>query len=120
MKWTHIFSAYAATASRTLYAKRYQITISRKYNGNSYYTIAYLANFFRTTEYFNKIQNKCNSKDLPYIYVIIPMSRSFEDSLRSNRQFQLLVYACRGRWEVRYHIGDYAEKIKMEAYTCKY
>jgi hypothetical protein len=29
------------------------------------------------------------------------------------RQFQLLVYACRGRWEVRYHIADYAEKIKM-------
>jgi hypothetical protein len=28
----------------------------------------------------------------------------------NNRQFQLLVYACRGRWEVRYHIADYAEK----------
>ena len=25
------------------------------------------------------------------------------------------VYACTGRWEVRYHIGDYAEKIKMVA-----
>jgi hypothetical protein len=33
----------------------------------------------------------------------------------SNRQFQLLVYACRGRWEERYHIADYAEKIKMVA-----
>ena len=32
-----------------------------------------------------------------------------------NRQFQLLVCACRGRWEVRYHIADYAEKIKMVA-----
>ena len=32
-----------------------------------------------------------------------------------NRQFQLLVHACRGRWEVRYHIADYAEKIKMVA-----
>ena len=36
-----------------------------------------------------------------------------------NRQFQLLVYACigggggGGEWEVRYHIADYAEKIKM-------
>jgi hypothetical protein len=30
------------------------------------------------------------------------------------RQFQLLVYyACRGRWEVKYHIADYAKKIKM-------
>ena len=27
-----------------------------------------------------------------------------------NRQFQLLVYARRGGWEVRYHIADYAEK----------
>jgi hypothetical protein len=33
----------------------------------------------------------------------------------SNRQLQLLVYACRGRWEVRYHIADHAEKIKMVA-----
>jgi hypothetical protein len=33
----------------------------------------------------------------------------------ANRQFQLLVYACRGRWEVRYHIADYAEKIRMVA-----
>jgi hypothetical protein len=33
----------------------------------------------------------------------------------SNGQFQLLVYACRGRWEVRYHIADYAEKIEMVA-----
>jgi hypothetical protein len=34
-----------------------------------------------------------------------------------NRQFQLLVYAYsyRGRWEVRYHIADYAEKIDMVA-----
>jgi hypothetical protein len=32
-----------------------------------------------------------------------------------NWQFQILVYACRGRWEVRYHIGDYAEKTKMVA-----
>jgi hypothetical protein len=31
----------------------------------------------------------------------------------SNRQFQLLVHACRKGWEVRYHIVDYAEKIKM-------
>jgi hypothetical protein len=32
------------------------------------------------------------------------------------RQFQLLVYACRGGGvEVRYHIADYAEKIKMVA-----
>ena len=30
-----------------------------------------------------------------------------------NRQFQLLISARRGRWEVRYHIADYAEKIKM-------
>jgi hypothetical protein len=30
-------------------------------------------------------------------------------------QFQLLVYACRGGWEVRYHIADYDEKIKMAA-----
>jgi hypothetical protein len=36
--------------------------------------------------------------------------------LTPNRQiFQLLVYACRGRWEVRYHIADYAEKIEMVA-----
>jgi hypothetical protein len=35
--------------------------------------------------------------------------------LQSNRQFQLLVYACRGQWEVRYHIADYAEKIEMVA-----
>jgi hypothetical protein len=32
-----------------------------------------------------------------------------------NRQFQLLVYVCRDGWEVRYHIADYAEKIKMVA-----
>ena len=32
--------------------------------------------------------------------------------LSGNRQFQLLVYACRGRWEVRYHIADYAEKFQ--------
>jgi hypothetical protein len=30
-----------------------------------------------------------------------------------NRQFQLLVYARKG--EVRYHITDYADKIKMAA-----
>jgi hypothetical protein len=29
-----------------------------------------------------------------------------------NRQFQLLVYACRGWWEVRYHIADYPEKFQ--------
>ena len=35
---------------------------------------------------------------------------------RTNRQFQLLVYACRGGGGgVRYHIADYAEKIKMVA-----
>jgi hypothetical protein len=28
---------------------------------------------------------------------------------------QLLVYACKGGWEVRYDIPDYAEKIKMVA-----
>jgi hypothetical protein len=38
-----------------------------------------------------------------------------ENSVTGNRQFQLLVYACRERWEVRYHIADYAEKIKMVA-----
>jgi hypothetical protein len=33
-----------------------------------------------------------------------------------NKQFQLLVYACSGGdWEVRYHIADDAEKIKMVA-----
>ena len=32
-----------------------------------------------------------------------------------NRKFQLLVYACRAGWEVRYHIADYAEKTKMVA-----
>jgi hypothetical protein len=35
-----------------------------------------------------------------------------------NRQFQLLVSACREGWEVRYHnniIADYAEKIKLVA-----
>ena len=35
--------------------------------------------------------------------------------LASNWQFQLLVYACRGGWEVRNHIADYAEKIKVVA-----
>jgi hypothetical protein len=29
-----------------------------------------------------------------------------------NRQFQLLVYACREWWEVRYHIADYAEQFQ--------
>jgi hypothetical protein len=29
----------------------------------------------------------------------------------NNREFQLLVYVCRGGWEVRYHIADYAEEI---------
>jgi hypothetical protein len=46
-----------------------------------------------------------------------------------NRQFQVLVYACREGWEVRYYIADYVEKIKsgdrvnmhgVIAYTCKY
>ena len=32
--------------------------------------------------------------------------------VESSRQFQLLVYACRGWWEVRYHIADYAEKFQ--------
>jgi hypothetical protein len=36
-------------------------------------------------------------------------------NLELNWQFQLLVYACRGGWEGRYHIADYAEKIKMAA-----
>jgi hypothetical protein len=44
---------------------------------------------------------------------------TYEKSTQApNRQFQLLVYAnyaCRGGWEVRYHIADYAEKIKMSA-----
>jgi hypothetical protein len=31
------------------------------------------------------------------------------------QQFQLLIYARSGGWEVRYHIADYAEKIKMAA-----
>jgi hypothetical protein len=31
-----------------------------------------------------------------------------------NRQFQLLVYACRGWWEVRYHSADYADKISIK------
>ena len=47
----------------------------------------------------------------------------FGKSGTQNRQFQLLIYARRGGWEVRYHIADYAEKIKMVAviaYTCKY
>jgi hypothetical protein len=30
------------------------------------------------------------------------------------RQFQLLVYACRGWWEVRYHIANYAGKISIK------
>jgi hypothetical protein len=36
-------------------------------------------------------------------------------SIVSIGKFKLLVYACRGGWEVRYHIADYAEKIKMAA-----
>jgi hypothetical protein len=39
----------------------------------------------------------------------------YRKAILINRQFQLLVYACRGRWEVRYHIADYAEKLKMVA-----
>ena len=37
--------------------------------------------------------------------------------VNSNRQFQLLVYVCKGEGGggVRYHIADYAEKIKMVA-----
>jgi hypothetical protein len=35
--------------------------------------------------------------------------------LRFITQFQLLLYVCMGGWEVRYHIADYAEKIKMAA-----
>jgi hypothetical protein len=31
--------------------------------------------------------------------------------MNDNRQFQLLINARRGGWEVRYHIADYAEKI---------
>jgi hypothetical protein len=31
-------------------------------------------------------------------------------NLRLMPQFQLLVYACRGRWEIRYHIADYVKK----------
>jgi hypothetical protein len=34
---------------------------------------------------------------------------------KCNRQFQLLDYAFRGWWEVRYHIADNAEKIEMVA-----
>ena len=30
--------------------------------------------------------------------------------LTLNRQFQLLVYACMGGWEVRDHTADYVEK----------
>jgi hypothetical protein len=49
------------------------------------------------------------------ITTIIKLLRCLQRRLLYNRQFQLLVYACRGRWEVRYHISDYAEKIKMVA-----
>ena len=42
-------------------------------------------------------------------------SNDEECAVHESRQFQLLVYACRGGWEVRYHIADYAEKIKMAA-----
>jgi hypothetical protein len=31
----------------------------------------------------------------------------------TNWQFQLLAYACKGGWEVWYHIADFAKKIKM-------
>jgi hypothetical protein len=31
--------------------------------------------------------------------------------LTLNRQFQLLVYACMGGWEVRDHTADYVEKV---------
>jgi hypothetical protein len=40
---------------------------------------------------------------------------AIEAKIAPNRQFQLLVYACRGRWQVRYHIADNAEKITMVA-----
>ena len=49
-----------------------------------------------------------------YRSIYRPFLINFADD---NRQFQLLVYACRGGggWEVRYHIADYSEKIKMVA-----
>jgi hypothetical protein len=52
--------------------------------------------------------NKLNCTMLKDIFVL-------RNYFLPNRQFQLLVYACRGRWEVRYHIADNAEKIKMVA-----
>jgi hypothetical protein len=32
--------------------------------------------------------------------------------IEHNMQSQLLIYARRGWWEVRYHIADYAEKFQ--------
>jgi hypothetical protein len=39
------------------------------------------------------------------------LSQQFWIFCALNRQFQLLVYACRGWWEVRYHIADYAKNF---------
>jgi hypothetical protein len=63
---------------------------------------------------------RASSPGLGYILIYIEQSYSYFElqftrvgqtiNLSFNRQFQLLVYACRGWWEVRYHIAEYAEK----------
>jgi hypothetical protein len=39
----------------------------------------------------------------------------FSENFLSVENFLEWKWACRGRWEVRYHIADYAKKIKMVA-----
>jgi hypothetical protein len=52
------------------------------------------------------------SKLIIGLYRVICFIQNIIPGKGFNRQFQLLVYACRGRWEVRCHIADYAEKNK--------
>ena len=57
---------------------------------------------------------KCDRKFLTHLGLRNHVT-THERRTTNNWQFQLLVYACRGRWEVSYHIADYAEKIKIVA-----
>ena len=45
-----------------------------------------------------------------FLKIIFAGQNEWEIARGQNRQFQLLVYVCSGRWEVSYHIADYAEK----------
>jgi hypothetical protein len=65
-----------------------------------------------TLNYVAIVVEPVEAKTITDLPTVAKSNTDLSIRIEHNRQFQLLIYVCRGRREVRYHIADYAEKFQ--------